>query len=265
MERTIISNIKNTISNGDYFIDGSLLIGEKVEIEIEVNSNCDILLDNLKDIKDLDIVINKDSNVRLSFIAEDEMKSSNINITVKNNATLNGYFADFAEKTLDLHCKVNLVEEGATCTYKVASLTAGDDRKTVDISIDHVSPKTYGKFDCYGICKDNGKILVDGTSHVFKGAIKSKAQQNSKIMVFDESSDATVKPVLKIDENDLQASHGAVVGKINDEHLFYLTSRGLSVETAKELITWGYLKPILEGFKEEDVKNHISSLIERRM
>ena len=48
MERTIISNIKNTISNGDYFIDGSLLIGEKVEIEIEVNSICDILLESIQ-------------------------------------------------------------------------------------------------------------------------------------------------------------------------------------------------------------------------
>ena len=265
MERINISNIKNTIKDGAYFIDGLLLSGEKVDIEIEVNSNVDILLNNIKNIKELNILINRDSNVTLSFIAEDEMKSSNINITVKGNSTLNGYFADFAKKTLDLHCKVNLVEEGASCTYRVASLVADDDRKFVDVSIDHVSPKTYGKFDCYGICKDNGKITVAGTSHVFKGAVKSKAQQNSKIMVFDESSDATAKPVLKIDENDLEASHGAVVGKINDEHLFYLTSRGLSVETAKELITWGYLKPILEGFKEEDVKNHISSLIERRM
>ena len=265
MPRTIISNIKNTISNGDYVIDGLLLTGEKVDIEIEVNSSCDILLSNVKDIEKMNIVINQDSNVTLSFIAEEEMKTSNINITVKGNATLNGYFADFTTKTLNLHCKVNLVEEGALCTYKVASLIAGDDRKFVDVSIDHISPKTYGKFDCYGICKDNGKITVAGTSHVFKGAIKSKAQQNSKIMVFDENSDATAKPVLKIDENDLEASHGAVVGKINDEHLFYLTSRGLSVETAKELITWGYLKPILEGFKEEDVKHHISSLIERRM
>ena len=265
MGRIAISNIKNTLKDGDYVIDGLLLANETVEIEIEVNSNCDILLNNIKDVKELNIVINRDSNVKLSFIAEDEMKSSNINITVKENATLNGYFADFAEKTLDLHCKVNLVEEGASCTYKVASLVAGDDRKLVDVSIDHVSPRTYGKFDCYGICKDNGKITVAGTSHVFKGAVKSKAQQNSKIMVFDESSDATAKPVLKIDENDLEASHGAVVGKINDEHLFYLTSRGLSAETAKELITWGYLNPILEGFKEEDIKNHISSLIERRM
>ena len=265
MERTLISNIKNTISNGDYLIDGLLLSGEQVSIEIEVNSSCDILLNNIKDVKGLTIVINKDSNVTLSFIAEEEMKSSNINIIVKSNATLTGYFADFSEKTLDLHCKVNLMEEGASCTYRVASLVAGDDHKLVDVSIDHTSQKTYGKFDCYGICKDNGKITVAGTSHVFKGSIKSKAQQNCKIMVFDENSDATAKPVLKIDENDLEASHGAVVGKINDEHLFYLTSRGLSVETAKELITWGYLKPILEGFKEESVKDHISSLIERRM
>ena len=265
MERTLISNIKNTIKNGDYVIDGLLLASGKIEIEIEVNSTCDILLRNIIDVKELNIVINRDSNVTLSFISENEMKESNINITVKGNATLNGYFADFAEKTLNLHCKVNLVEEGASCTYKVASLVAGDDRKFVDISIDHVSPRTYGKFDCYGICKDSGKIVVAGTSHVFKGAVKSKAQQNSKIMVFDETSDASAKPVLKIDENDLEASHGAVVGKINDEHLFYLTSRGLSEEMAKELITWGYLRPILDGFKEEDVKNHISSLIERRM
>ena len=75
MERTIISNIKNTISSGDYFIDGAFLSDENVEIEIEVNSTCDILLDNLKDIKDLNIVINQNSNVRLSFIAEDEMKA----------------------------------------------------------------------------------------------------------------------------------------------------------------------------------------------
>ena len=265
MGRTNISNIKNTIKDGAYIVDGLLLSNKTIEIEIEVNSNVDILLDNIKDVKELNIVINRDSNVTLSFIAEEEMQASNINITVKGNATLNGYFADFAKKTLNLHCKVNLVEEGASCTYRVATLVAGDDRKLVDVSIDHISPKTYGKFDCYGICKDNGKITVAGTSHVFKGAVKSKAQQNSKIMVFDESSDATAKPVLKIDENDLEASHGAVVGKINDEHLFYLTSRGLSEETAKELITWGYLKPILEGFKEEDVKNHISSLIEGRM
>ena len=265
MNRTAISKTQNIITSGEYFVDGLMLSNQKVSIEIEVNSNCDILLNNIKDILELNININKDSNVTLSFLSEDEMKDSNININIKKNASLTGYFADFSNKTLNLHCKVNLLEEGATCNYKVASLVAEDDRKVVDVSIDHVSPKTYGKFDCFGVCKDSGKLTVLGTSHVFKGAVKSNAQQNCRIMVFDEASDATAKPILKIDENDISASHGAVVGKINDEHMFYLTSRGLSEETAKELITLGYLNPILDGFKEENVKEHISSLIERRM
>ena len=265
MNRTAISNTQNIIKSGEYFVDGLMLPSQKVDIEIEVNSNCDILLNNIKDILELNIDINKDSNVTLSFLSEEEMKDSNININVKNNATLIGYFADFSNKTLNLKCKINLLEEGATCSYKVASLVADDDRKVVDVSIDHVSPRTYGKFDCFGICKDNGKLTVLGTSHVFKGSVKSNAQQNCRIMVFDEASDAIAKPILKIDENDLMASHGAVVGKINDEHLFYLTSRGISEETAKELITLGYLNPILAGFKDDSIKEHISSLIERRM
>ena len=265
MSRTTISSNKSIIKSGEYLVDGLMLSNQKVSIEIEVNSTCDILLNNIKDILELNININKDSNVTLSFLSEDEMKESNIVVNLKHNASLIGYFADFSNKTLNLHCKVNLLEEGATCSYKVASLVADDDHKVVDVSIDHVSPKTYGKFDCFGICKDNGKLTVLGTSHVFKGAVKSNAQQNCRIMVFNEASDATAKPILKIDENDLVASHGAVVGKINDEHLFYLTSRGLNEEMAKELITLGYLKPILEGFKEEAMKEHISSLIERRM
>ena len=84
-------------------------------------------------------------------------------------------------------------------------------------------------------------------------------------MVFDEASSAIAKPILKIDENDIEASHAAVVGKINDEHLFYMTSRGLSEAEAKELITFGYLKPILAGFNDDNTRAYISSLIERRM
>jgi Fe-S cluster assembly protein SufD len=84
-------------------------------------------------------------------------------------------------------------------------------------------------------------------------------------MVFDRYSNAIAKPILKIDENEIEASHAATVGKISDDELFYLTSRGLSEETAKELITLGYLKPILKGFQDEEVAEQISNLIEERM
>ena len=99
MNRTAISKTQNTINSGEYFVDGLMLSNQKVDIEIEVNSNCDILLNNIKDILELNININKDSNVTLSFLSEDEMKNSNIVINIKNNASLTGYFADFSDKT----------------------------------------------------------------------------------------------------------------------------------------------------------------------
>ena len=95
MNRTAISKTQNIISSGEYFVDGLMLSNQKVSIEIEVNSNCDILLNNFKDILELNININEDSNVTLSFLSESEMKESNININVKHNASLISYFADF--------------------------------------------------------------------------------------------------------------------------------------------------------------------------
>ena len=83
-------------------------------------------------------------------------------------------------------------------------------------------------------------------------------------MVFDNECVAKAKPILKIDENDIEASHAATVGKVSDEHIFYLTSRGLNLEEAKMLITLGYLKPILKGFNDS-IQNEIDSLIERRL
>lgn len=265
MERIALNKTQNLLNSGAYILDGVLLLNDKIDLKIEVNSNCDIFLNNIKDIKELNIDINQDSNVRIAFLSEEAMNNSKITINIMKNSGLTAYFADFSKDILNLNCLVNLLEEGANCSFKVASLTADKDRKTIDVSLIHKSMKTYGKVDCFGICKDESKLTVLGTSHILNGSIKSKTQQNCKIMVFDEASDATAKPILKIDENDLEASHGAVVGKINDEHLFYLTSRGLSEESAKELITLGYLKPIIEGFDDENVKNHISSLIERRM
>ena len=82
-------------------------------------------------------------------------------------------------------------------------------------------------------------------------------------MVFDEKSDAIAKPILKIDDNDIEASHAAVVGKISDDHMFYLTSKGLSEEEARQLITYGYLKPILNGFDDQELQTKIQGYIEK--
>ena len=261
MERIRINKENNKLKSGEYIIESF----DNLVIETEVNSTIDILLSKVPENSSLKMTISEGSNVTFSILAETVVKSANIDVYVKKDGVMYGYFADFSQDEINLKCVINLEEEGASTYFKLASLAANQDIKNIDVSVKHISAKTYGKVDNYGVCKDEAKMTFLGTSHILKDSIKSKTQQNAKIMVFDEASTAIAKPILKIDENDIEASHAAVVGKINDEHLFYMTSRGISESEAKQLITFGYLKPIISGFKEEAVKEHISSLIEGRM
>ena len=261
MKRIRIDKANNKLKSGDYIIDSFATL----TIETEVNSQVDILVSSLPDESLLKMIVSEGSLVNLSVLVERKVSKAIFEISVKKDGDLEGYFADFSKDVINLNCVINLEEEGATTNFKLASLGANKDLKDINISVKHLSPKTYGRVDNYGMCKDDAKMVFSGTSHILKDSIKSKTQQNAKIMVFDKMSNAIAKPILKIDENDIEASHAAVVGKISDEHLFYLTSRGISEADAKELITFGYLKPILLGFKEEQIKEHISSLIEGRM
>jgi len=257
---TLSSNVE-LLKDGDYRLDSF----NNASLEIEVNSKSTIIVDKLLTDCALKIVVKEGASLTLSILSENPINLFDIKVIVKKNGQFDAYFADFSKDSINLKCAIDLVEEGASAIFHLASLAANKDNKIIDVSINHLSPRTYGKVDNYGVCKDNAKLTFLGTSFIANKSIKSKTQQNAKIMVFDEYSNAIAKPILKIDENDIEASHAAVVGKINDEHLFYLTSRGINETEAKELITFGYLKPILLGFNNQDLKEHISSLIEGRM
>ena len=71
MNRVSINSTNSIIKSGEYLVDGLMLSNQRVTIEIEVNSLCDILLNNIKDILELNIVINHDSRVNLSFLSEE--------------------------------------------------------------------------------------------------------------------------------------------------------------------------------------------------
>lgn len=219
-------------------------------------------INNFDGVKDIDFSVKDNVESQLSLLSLDGF-SGNIDIKLNKNSRLEIYFADFAKNSSNAKINISL-EEGAKVIFHLASLTTENSNKNFTVCVDHNAINTYSFVDNYGVVKSNGKLVFDGVSYIKNGSIKSKTRQNAKIMVFDEKSIGIAKPILKIDENDIEASHGAVVGKISDEHLFYLMSRGLSEEKAKILITYGYLKPIMNGF-DDNTKNTIEELIEGRM
>lgn len=241
------------------FID---LVNKKVDFIAEENQSYKILITNLVDDCCINISLKKNSSVTLSVLGDKKCKNLSLKGLLHENSTLKVYFADFIQGQILGDINIDLLDEGASLKWHLASLSSKTDDKHFSVTVIHHKPLTYATVDNYGVARDSSKLVFSGVSYIANGAIKSNTKQNAKIMIFDKTSSACAKPILKIDENDVVASHAAIVGEINEEHLYYLTSRGICLDDAKKLITYGYLKPILKGFSSKEDQEKIVNLIE---
>ena len=252
-------------SSSKYFLLDLKDKSGKVEISIKEGSDFDFLLINYEKVEEIHFDVPANVTINVASLMHFDKKEVKITADVAQNGVFTGYFADFITSDCKADITVNLNGEGAICRWHLASLTEKKQHKEFAVNIYHNALNTYSKMDNYGVVRDDAKLVFAGISQIRNGMHGSKAHQNAKIMVFDKLSNGVAKPILKIDENDVEASHAAVVGKINDEHIFYLTSRGLSEDEAKRLITFGYLKPIIKGFEDDEYKEEIINLIEGKM
>ena len=237
---------------------------EDLVFEVSSNRETSLLLLEIEKASSITFNVLNNSILHLSIIAKERVENLKLTANVGENSKIIAYFADFSTERNHLDASINLNENNSRCEWHLASLASQKDDKEISVSIYHNHPNTHGKIDNYGVCKENSKLIFAGISHIEKGCHQSTSHQNAKIVVFDNDCKAIARPILKIDENDIEASHAAVVGKVNDDHIFYLTSRGLNIDEAKLLITLGYLKPILNGFNDE-VSDEINNLIEGRL
>lgn len=245
---------------------------------------------DLKSVKEKNIIVDLLDNVNVTILNVDTDKSKCITfnlfgyskltyniasfskceetevvVNLNENSEFFGAYADFSIDSNSYKFTCNLNGRGSRAYWHLATLTKNSDKKTFDVSFYHYEKDTYAKMENYGVCEEASSLSFLGTSKIFKGAKRSATHQSAKIMVFDKKCNAKASPILCIDENDVQASHAAVVGQINEDHLFYLVSRGIKEKDAKKLITLGYLMPILDHFKDEATSEIIKKNIEERV
>ena len=208
------------------------------------------------------IVVKSGETLKINLAVFKSSIDGKIDIDVEEGGIVEGAFADFSPNAGKFVINVNLNGFGASCYWHLASLAFKEGKKVFETSVMHNSEGTNALMSNYGIARDSGNLTFSGTSHIKHGAINTNTRQDAKIIVFDKDSDGKAMPILRIDENDVQASHAAVVGRLNEQHLFYLESRGISEEDAKRIIALGYLKPIEEYFEDEEVLKSIDQAIE---
>ena len=287
VQRKRLLKVENNLLKSDNIT--SKLVDDTFYISINSSSeeNYSILI--LKDIASENIEITCNEYIKIKILIN-EFENKNIKFILKNNAFLKLNFlsltqsafgnylfyleessnafvamADLVKGNVDFNATFNLLGDNANSEWHLASLGADNDKKVFNINFNHVAKNTTGVMSNYGVVEDESMMHFKGISHIKNGSIKSKTHQSAKIMVFDPKCHAKANPILKIDENDIEASHAAIVGKVNDEHMFYLCSRGISENDAKQLITLGYLKPITNYFEDEKYVQEIVDGIEKRL
>ncbi|MCR5349061.1 MAG: SufD family Fe-S cluster assembly protein [Bacilli bacterium] len=214
-----------------------------------------------EEIHDLDLEVKTGESLTLRLASFSSFPSAKIHVKVQKEGVFDGAFADFSSGSGKMEIHVELLGEGAKAMWNFAGVCQQKGDKTMEASVDHLAPHTSAEVTQYGIAMGEGKLAFFGTSHIHPAMVGSSTAQKEKIIVFDKGAVGKCSPVLRIDENDVVASHSAIVGKLSDEHLFYMLSRGIDRDSAKRLLTLGYLRPILSLY-EGALAERIQSCIE---
>ncbi len=207
-------------------------------------------------------------SAHLALLTLDESQGSLIahdDVIVEEYGHVESAYAELSLSDVEAHYTYSLVGEEATAKIKMAALSSQSFRKSYEVSLLHKAKATYGEMNNYGVVKDAGRLVFDGVGRVEKGYSQSATHQTSRIMVFDKDCVAKANPYLFIDEYDVKASHAAGVGRMDEEHLFYLQSRGMTKNEAMRLITYGYLIPVVDVIDNENVKQAFNETLEKRM
>lgn len=111
----------------------------------------------------------------------------------------------------------------------------------LDLVMAHLVPNTFGRVQVRGVAENGARIKVNGLVRIEKQAQNTDSFLSMKILLLDKKSAATAEPELEISANRVKASHAASVGKIDEEQLFYLASRGIKEKEARNMIIKGFM------------------------
>ncbi len=160
--------------------------------------------------------------------------------------------------------RIDLLGPLAIGEIKTVALSSAKQEVLIRSIIEHKAKHTEGLIEQYGVAADESFLMFEGVGKIHKGMSKSIAKQHNKGVVLGEKARLDANPLLLIDEYDVEAGHGAAIGQIDEEQLYYLMSRGLSEKDAQRLIINGYLHPLEKLLENDIVKKHIESLLENK-
>ncbi len=158
-----------------------------------------------------------------------------------------------------------LDDEGSACTLN--GLSVGNGTQLIDnhTTIDHAKPNC-NSWEMYKAVLDGeARGVFNGKIFVRKDAQKTDAKQTNKTLLLSDAAVIDTKPQLEIFADDVKCTHGATVGQLDDEQVFYLRSRGISDADARDVLTFAFASEVIDEMHFDSVKQRLESIIHARL
>jgi len=184
--------------------------------------------------------------------------------TLKANANYESQAVSLGANIYRHNLNVTLKGEGGNATLEGLYLTSGEQLSDTHSMIDHAAPHCTSQEHYKGILDEKSRGVFNGKIMVRRGAQQTNSYQENRNIILSNEAKVDTKPQLEIFADDVKCSHGATVGQLNKESIFYLRSRGIGEEQAKLILIYAFANDVLQNIKVDEIRNSLEAVLSSR-
>ena len=252
--------IKNIIDKNE----SNSFYNKRFFFHFDKNSSATIVLNESHNFKALSNIVyefylEENSNIELIINSNKPQTTQILNLGAKINkdACLKIFPIDISGKLIKNNYFINLEKSNSEFHYN--SLNLLNDSNYIDnyIEVNHNSKNTLSQINQKNILQDKSRGVFYSKSTIKENSSNSQAHQHNNNLILSQNSMVHSNPQLMIYNDDVECSHGSTTGKIDDDALFYLRSRGINLDNAKQILLNAFLNDIIDNIKNEEINLNI--------
>jgi Fe-S cluster assembly protein SufD len=268
LERPIYVRVQNTIDNGRLF--WRLLVVAEEGSQFTLVEEYASASPELRGYSNAAVELFVEQAAKLEYVSVQNLSRGTWHFAthharVERDAELDWVAGGFGSKSGKIRIQNDLNGPGATSRVTGAYFADGDQHLDYDTFQEHIAPSTESDFAFKGALHGSAHAVWRGMIRVEPSAQKTNAYQENRNLLLSDTAHADSIPGLEIMANDVRCTHGATLGRVNREEVFYLMARGLSRAEAERLIVRGFFQNVLDRIELEPVRDALASALEARI
>ncbi len=187
------------------------------------------------------------------------------NVTLARDSAFTSFTLDLGARIARNDLSVSLEGEGAECTMNGLYIASANGHVDNHTSVDHTASFTPSRQLYKGVLTNNARAVFNGKIIARRGTHQVDAHQTNNNLLLSDRSMVDTKPQLEIFADDLKCSHGATVGQLDEEAIFYLASRGIGPAQSRRILTYGFAEAVLALAPDPRIREYMSGLVREKL